>query len=146
MSPRRFLALLTRGLLTEMLAPSYAHARNVDLNEAAGRLDDALRDVRLLGGLQDGTWRALVAAKPAMGDDELLELVLRKLQKRRRFKPIRPKGPDEGRAAAVLVLADVAAQMATGDALSMLESEEGAKYLAAGFDVFGRHLAAEILR
>lgn len=146
MTPRRFLAILTRTVVAEMLTPSYAEARNVDLNEAALRLADATRDVRLLAGIQDGTWAGLREKKPKLEDDEILEFVLKKLERTKRFKAFKAPAKDQGGAAAVLVLADVAANMASGDAAALIDSADGARYLEAGFRAFGRHFANELLR
>jgi hypothetical protein len=146
MTPRRFLAILTRNVVAEMLTPSYAHARNVDLNEAALRLVDATRDVRLLAGIQEGTWLGLREKKPKLEDDEILELVLKKLERTKRFKAFKAPAKEQGGAAAVLVLADVAANMASGDAAALIDSADGARYLEAGFRAFGRHFADELLR
>jgi hypothetical protein len=145
-APRRFLALLTRGQLAEMLAPTYAALRNVDTNEAHARLEPALRDLRLIEGLQRETWRALRTAKTKLEEEELLDLVAKKLGKARRFKAAKAKGAGEGALAAVIVLVDTGAGVSSGEAFALLDTREGEALLERGLAILGDHLAAELLR
>src|SRR6185295_1042917 len=112
--PQRLKSLLTRGQLAEMVAPTYAALRNVDPNEAAERLTEALRDVPLIEGLQLETWRALLAKNPRLSEAELLDKIAAKLSKNRRFKPLKGRGPSEGALAAVTVAFDAAAGISAG--------------------------------
>jgi hypothetical protein len=144
--PRRLIAVLTRNLLAEMLAPTYALARNVDPNEAAGRLDDALRQLRLIEGLQRGAFEGLRDAKPHLDDEGLLDVVHKKLARAKRWQPLRPKAKDDAAVAAVVLLIDAGAGVATADAWGMIESPEGHRFLEHGFRVVGAHLAKELVR
>lgn len=145
--PRRLIAVLTRIQLQEMLTATYALARNVDPLEAAQRLDEALRHLRLIEGLQRGTFAGLRAAKPNLDDDALMELVLKKLGKKaKRWQPLKPKAADDAAVAAVILLVDAGAGMASADAWGMMESAEGARFLERGFAVIGAHLARELTR
>ncbi len=143
---RRLIAVLTRLQLTEMLAPTYALAKNLDPNEAAVRLEDALRNLRLIEGLQRGTFEGLRLAKPHLDDDAIMEVVLKKLSKTKRWQPLKPKAKDDAAVAAVTLLIDAGAGVATADAWGMIESEDGAKFLERGFLVVGAHLAKELTR
>src|SRR5947209_7941737 len=46
--PMRFLGLVTRTQLVEMLAHTYAEAKNIDPNEAYTRLETSLKQLRLI--------------------------------------------------------------------------------------------------
>src|SRR5688500_16061306 len=94
--PQRFRSLLTRGQLAEMVAPTYAELRNVDPNEAAELLIEALREVRLIDGLQRETWQALRDKQPKLDEAALLDKIAAKLTKGRRFKALKGRGPNEG--------------------------------------------------
>lgn len=145
--PRRLIAVLTRLQLAEMLSPTYALAKNVDLNEAAVRLEDALRNLRLIEGLQRGTFAGLRAAKSHLDDDAIVEVVIKKLgKKQKRWQPLKPKAKDDAAMAAVTLLVDAGAGVATADAWGMIESEDGAVFLERGFHVVGAHLAHELTR
>lgn len=144
--PRRFLAQLTRHQLAEMLAPSYAELRNIDVNEAHLRLEPALRSLRLIEGLQRGTWRGLEELKPNLGEDAILELVTKKLAKNKRFQPIKRKAAEEGPIAALTVLIENGAGISSGEAFSLLDSPQAEVLLEKGFLIIGRHLARELAR
>lgn len=144
--PRRLIALMNRPLLVEMLAPSYALARNIDVNEAAHRLDDATRQLKLMDGLQRGTWSALLAAKPDKDEEAILTAVEKKRAKTKRWQPIKAKEREDGGFAALILLIDVGAGVAAGEGWDMLESKEGARFLEKGFAKMGEHLARELLR
>lgn len=142
----RFLALLTRAQLTEMLAPTYAKLKNIDPNEAYTRLESSLRQLELIEGLQQATWDALAKAKPDLDDQGRVDLVAKKLSKTRRYKPVTVKSADEGAFIALSVLIDRGAGVGSGEALDLLETPGGQKLLARGFGLIGAHLAKELLR
>lgn len=144
--PVRFLALVTRKQLTEMLAPTYAKARNVDPNEAYERLESALTDMELLQGVQIGIWNALIAKKPKLDAAGLIELAGDKLNKRKQWKPMASTRTSEGPLAALTVLIDRGSGFGTGEAIGLLDTPDGARILKRGFELIGAHLAAEILR
>ncbi|MCK6550559.1 hypothetical protein L6R52_32275 [Myxococcota bacterium] len=145
--PVRFLGLVTKNTLSEMLAQTYAEAKNVDPNEAYQRLEVALKsDLRLIEGLQSATWRALVQKKPSLDDKALTEHVAKRLEKARRFQALKPKRADQGPLAALMVLIDQACGYSTGEAASLLYSPQGEQLLAKGFELAGNHLAHEMTR
>lgn len=144
--PTRFLGLVTRTQLAEMLAQTYAEARNIDPNEAYTRLDTALRNLRLIEGVQQGIWAALEAKKPDLAPAELVEAVAKRLSRPKKFKAVKAKSGSEGALAALTVLIDFGASVSSGDAMNLLESPQGEKLLREGFRIIGGHLAAEMLR
>jgi len=144
--PRRLIAMMNRHLLVEMMASSYALARNIDPNEAADRLDEAMRQIKLADGLQRGAWMGLMRLKPDLDEAALMERVQKKLSKNKRWQPIKAAAREDGAFAAVILLIDVGAGVAAGEAWDMLESSEGAKFLEKGFALIGAHLAKELLR
>jgi hypothetical protein len=144
--PRRFVAVLTRNLLAELVAPTYAAEKQVELNDAAEALIEGLRAPRVIEPLQRGTWAALVEAKPKLDDDAILELVERRLAKSRRFKAMTPKRTERPGLAAVILSIDEAAGLATQASAAILEAPEGQRFLTAGYLDLGRHRAAELLR
>lgn len=142
----RFLALLTRSQLTEMMAPTYAKLKNIDPNEAYTRLEGSLRQLPLIEGLQKATWDALADTKEDLNEEALVELVAKKLGKPRRFKPATVKTADEGAWIALSVLMDQGAGVGNGEAMDLLDTPGGQKLLKSGFGLAGRHLAKELLR
>jgi len=144
--PRRFVAVLTRNLLAELVAPTYASEKQVELNDAAEALIEGLRAPRVIEPLQRATWAALVEAKPKLDDDGILDLVERHLAKSRRYKPMAPKRAERPGLAAVILSVDEAAGLATQASAAILEAPEGQRFLTDGSMALGRHLAAELLR
>jgi hypothetical protein len=144
--PTRFLGLVTRTALAEMLAHTYADAKNIDPNESYSRLDTALHNLKLIEGVQQAIWHALIAKKEKLDDKELIEHLAKKLEKPRRYKAWRPKRNEQGPAAALAVLIDMGASVSSGEAVDLLYRPEGEKLLAEGFRLVGEHLASELLR
>jgi hypothetical protein len=144
--PVRFQGLVTRSVLAEMLSQTYAAAKNIDPNEAYGRLDEALKDLKLIEGLQQAIWAAAVGTKPKLGDSELVDLLAKRLDKAKRFKAFKPKRTESGPIAAWTVLVDAGSGYSSGEARDLLYTDEGEKLLATGFKLLGAHLAAEMLR
>jgi hypothetical protein len=143
--PTRFLGIVTRTQLAEMLAQTYATAKNIDPNEAYTRLDASLKQLRLIEGIQRGIWSALEAKKPNLSPQELVELVAKKLDKKK-FKALKPKRAEEGPLAALTILIDMGAQVSSGEAMDLLDRAEGEKLLREGFRIIGAHIASEMLR
>jgi hypothetical protein len=141
----RYLALVTRAQLTEMIAPTYAKLKNIDPNEAYTRLENSLRELELIEGVQRATWRALVE-ESELGDVQIVEKIAKKLMKPRKWKAATVKSADEGAYIALSVLMDRGAGVGSGEALDLLETPGGKKLLQSGFNLIGRHLAKELLR
>jgi len=125
------------------LVPTFAEAHHIDEEEAAQRLDAALKG-RLLGDLLDATWAALLGSTKRLDESGLLEKVATTL----RDRPQRP-----GRLAALtpgwsafLVLADLEAGTASDAVRRVLATDEGRKRALAGLAEVGRYLAAELSR
>ena len=141
-----YLALLTRTRLAQMLTETYAKARNVDPDESYARLDEALKSLRLISGLQNATWVAMQDIRPDLPPDKLVARAETALARRKNFKAFRIRRNEEGSFAAVTILIELGAGVSTGEALGLLESDEGEALLQAGFQVLGRHLAAVMLK
>lgn len=141
--PPRLSHLATRAVVVARLVPTFAAAHHIDEEEAAERLDAALKG-RLLGDLLDATWTALRGSTKRLDEAGLLEKVATTLHDR----PQRP-----GRLAqltpgwsAFLVLADLEAGTASDAVRRVLSTDEGRKRAAAGLDEVGRYLAGELTR
>jgi hypothetical protein len=144
--PVRFLGMMTKSVLAEMLAHTYATAKNIDPNEAYERLDVALKDLKVIEGIQQATWASVRAKKPSLDEAGILELLAKRLEKLKRFKAFKPKRAESGPLAAFTVLVDMSAGYSSGEARDLLYTEDGEKLLAAGFKLIGEHLAGEMLR
>ncbi len=130
-----------------MLAPTYASAKNIDPNEAYGRLEAALKNsLGLIEGVQNETWRSVLEAKPNLESDALLDLCSTKMSRRKAYKALKPQRKDEGAFAALTIMMDYGAGVSSGEALDLLESPEGQQMLQRGYKLLGKHLAQEILR
>jgi hypothetical protein len=144
-TPQRFLSLMTKNQLAEMLAPTYALVANIDPNEAYTSLEPALKDVDLISALQGSIWTALEREKPGT-PEAILDLVSKKLGKSRKFKAAKLTGKDEGAWVAMGLYLKLYAGVASGEAADLLETDAGQKLLERGFDLLGTHLAKELLR
>lgn len=144
--PLRFLGLVTKSVLAEMMASTYAETRNVEPNEAYERLIESLKDAKLISALQHGIWSAAVAMKPKLDDSELVDQLAKKVNRAKRFQPLKPKRTESGALAAVMVLIDMGSGYSTGEARDLIHTEEGEKLVAAGCKLVGKHLAGEMLR
>lgn len=140
-----YLGLVTRTRLAQMLTNTYAKLKNVDPDESYARLEDSLRDLRLIEGLQDAIWRALQAKRPNLTPEQLVARASKTLGRRKVFKPLRIRAADEGPWAALTVLIEFNAGFATGEAVGLLDTPDGEVLLQTGFDVCGRLLAQEML-
>lgn len=142
----RFLSLVTRTALPEMVAPTYAKLKNLDPNEAYERLTLSLNDTRLLEAIQLSVWRALDEEKAGMDEPALITHLEKRLKKAKRFKPAPQKRADEGAWVAVTVAFDRGAGVASGEAVDLLLSPGGQELWQVGLRRLGEHLAKELLR
>lgn len=142
--PTAFAALTTRVRLAEMLAPTYAQLRNVDVNEAYARLEEAFGQLRLIEGVRRGFWLALTEDEVGVEESKLVERLGRRMDKRQRYAAFKPSRRDEGPMAALTILMDEGAGLASGEAFDLLGSEDGQRMLESGFRVIGRHLAKQV--
>lgn len=129
-----------------MVTPTYAKAKNLDLNDAYVRLEDALRDLELIEGLQYTTWDALVANHEDETETQIVERVRKKLGKKKRYKAAAWRSKDDGAMVALAILIDRGAGRSSGEALDLLETDAGQKLLEQGFVLMGAHLAKELVR
>ena len=141
--PPRFAHLVTEPVLTARLAPSYAKAHNVDLEEARICLTTALHgDLR--DDLLEATWAAVRTRAPRFTEDTALEKIAASLGKRP-DRPGRVKEAD-ARWSAFWILVDLRAGTASDTARSVLESEAGQAKVREGLADAGRFLADELAR
>ena len=141
--PPRLSHLATRAVVVAKLVPTFAAAHHIDEEEAAERLDAALRG-RLLGDLLEATWTALLAGTKRLDEEGLLEKVATTLRDRPqrpgRLAPLTPGW------SAFLVLADLEAGTASDAVRRVLGTDEGRKRALDGLAEVGRFLAAELTR
>jgi hypothetical protein len=146
-TPQRFLSMLTKNQLAEMIAPTYALLATVDPNEAYTSLEPALKDVDLISSLQGAVWNALQKEKGGGApSDAILDAVSKKLSKPRKFRAAKVTGKDEGAWIAMGLYLRLYAGTASGEAADLLETDQGQKLLDKGFELLGTHLAKELLR
>jgi hypothetical protein len=141
--PPRLAHLATRAVLVAKLAPTYALAHQLDDEEAATRLDAALKGP-LLAQLLDAAWEAMKGRTRRLDDDGLLEKVATTLRER----PQRPGrvAPLSPAWSAFLVVADLHAGTASEAARRLMETDAGRQRGHEGLAEAGRHLAAELTR
>lgn len=141
--PPRLAHLATKKVVLAKLAPTYARAHQVDMEEALDRLDMALAGP-LMEDLLSSTWQALKATSKRPDEAALLEKVADTLADR----PQRP-GREAGLTPALsafMVLLDIRAGTAGDAARRVLEREEGKKMVQAGLGEAGALLARELTR
>jgi hypothetical protein len=141
--PPRLSHLATTPILVAKFLPTYMAAHQVDDDEAASRLERALKG-QLRERLLTACWDALTAQKRRLNDDGLLEKVAGSLADR----PLR-----RGRVAklspawsAFLVLIDIEAGTAADTVRRAMENEIAQQKAAEGIVEAGAHLAAELTR
>lgn len=144
----RFLSLVTRTALPEMIAPTYARLKNLDPNEAYTRLEAALANMRLLDQVQQAVWRGLESERAGMDEPQMVAHLEKRLSKKKgkRFKPVPFARKDEGAGIALTVAFDRGAGVASGEAIDLLESPGGQALFDRALELLGQHLAKELLR
>ena len=141
---RRLPHVVTRKDLVQLLAPTYARAREVDETEAAERLDRALASPGALEDLYGALGGALSAAKGARTtEDALIDKISARIAARR----ARARAAEATPAlSAVLVRLDLELGLAPESMRETLASPRGRPLLDAGYRELGAHLAKELLR
>ncbi|MHB8878823.1 MAG: hypothetical protein ACYC8T_34415 [Myxococcaceae bacterium] len=141
--PPRLAHLATRAVVVAKLTPVYGPSHNLDDDEAARRLDAALRG-GLLDELLASAWEAMVGTAKRLDEAGLLEKVAQTLHDR----PTRPgrKAAESSAWSAFFLKVDLAAGVASETAMRILETEQGKKVAAEGLKEAGRYLAAELTR
>ena len=138
--------MMNRERLTEMLAPTAAKLRNLRLDDAYHRVFEALRDPGFLVELQTSIWEGLEAERPDETETARLDRVEKRGQRPRRYKAATIRSSDEGAWTAFSIWLDQSANMASGEAVDLLATDEGQRILRRGQALIGRHLARELLR
>jgi hypothetical protein len=144
--PPRFVGTVTRHALAEMLAHTHAAQQNIDPNAAYLELETALADVRLIGGIQLAMYQAMLAARPKLDANALVELVGKKTDKRRSFRALKVARADQSALAALSIAIGSKSGTISGEAWDLLETAEGQKLLDRGLRVAGEGLALAILK
>jgi hypothetical protein len=141
--PPRLSHLVTDSVLIARLAPSYAKAHNVDLEEARISLTTALHS-DLRDDLLEATWTAVRDRAPRFTEETALEKIASSLGKR----PNRQGNVKESDArwSAFWILVDLRAGTASDTARSVLESPAGQAKVREGLADAGRFLADELAR
>lgn len=141
--PSRLAHLATRAVVVAKLVPTYANAHNLEEEEAASRIDTALRGP-LLEDLLAATWTAMLGGTKRLNEEGLLEKIAKTLQDR----PLRPGRPAELTPgwSAFMIQIDVVVGTVGDAAARMMEGEQGRKMAALGTAEAGAFLAKELTR
>lgn len=144
----RFLSLVTRTALPEMIAPTYAKLKNLDPNDAYHLLTTALSDMGLLEQVQQAVWRGLEQERAGMDEVQMVVHLEKRLSKKKskRFKPAMWRSAEEGAYVALGIAFDKGAGVASGEAVDLLYSPGGQELFDTGLRGLGLHLAKELLR
>ncbi|MBK8010037.1 MAG: hypothetical protein IPK13_01700 [Deltaproteobacteria bacterium] len=138
--------MMNRERLTEMLTPTAAKLRNLRLDDAYHRVSEALRNPRFLADLQTSIWEGLEAERPDEPEATRLDRVEKRGQRPRRYKAATVRPSDEGAWTAFSIWLDQSANIASGEAVDLLATDDGQRILRRGLALIGRHLANELLR
>ena len=142
----RFLSLVTRTALPEMLAPTYAKLKNLDPNEAYSRLEVGLGRMPLLDSIQQAIWRGLDEERAGLDEAQMVAHLEKRLEKKKRLRAASWRAADEGVWVAVSIALDEGAGVASGEARDLLASPGGQELLQKGLRKLGVHIAKELLR
>jgi hypothetical protein len=141
---KRLPHVLSRSDLARVLAPTYAKAAQVDVEEADDRLQRALAIQRIADDLYGGLSAALADAQGSRTtEDELIDKLSAGVQKRR--NRVRAADLTPGVSAAL-----VSINLELGYAPEMmrdaLRGEKGAALLQDGLRALGAHLVRELVK
>jgi hypothetical protein len=141
---RRLPHVLTRPDLVSLLAPTYAAARGVDLEEAGERLGQALAVPAALDDLYRGLSDALRAAQgPRTSEDALMDRISAGVVARRGRARAAEATPA---VSAVLVRLDLEIGLAAEPMRATLETPRARALLEEGLRALGAHLVKELLK
>jgi allophanate hydrolase subunit 1 len=141
---RRLPHVLTRADLARAIAPTYAKAASVEVDEALDRMERALASQRVVDELYAGVSAALVEAKgPRTSEDELIDKLSAGVQARRarvRAAELTPA------ISAVMVLLNLELGYAPEMMRNALQGEKGRALLQDGLRALGAHFLKELIR
>jgi hypothetical protein len=141
---RRLPHVLTRADLARAIAPTYAKAASVEVDEALDRMERALASQRVMDELYAGVSAALVEAKgPRTSEDELIDKLSAGVQARRarvRAAELTPA------ISAVMVLLNLELGYAPEMMRNALQGEKGRALLEDGLRALGAHFLKELIR
>ncbi|MGF1508310.1 MAG: hypothetical protein ACFB9M_02260 [Myxococcota bacterium] len=139
-------ARLTRERLSSLLAPTYARLRNTTPNQGFEALYAAFGRTELLVQHQQALSRALREARPHDDEAQLVARLDKKGARNRRFQAATASAREEGALIAWALSVDGAGGRASGEALALLETEEGRSLAARGCARVCSFGARELLR
>jgi hypothetical protein len=140
---RRLTHVLTHADLAALLAPTYAEAVDVDLDEALERMTRALASPGIADDLYQCVSAALSAAQGSRSENELMDKLGRSVPKRRG----RIKAATSTMAlTAVMVRINIELGLAPEQLRATLEGEKGQALLRDGLAALGEHLVRDLLR
>jgi hypothetical protein len=141
---RRLPHVLTRKDLARVVAPTYAKAAAVDLDEALERMERAVASDRIVDDLYAGLSAALADKKGLRTtEDELIDKLSAGVQKRRG----RVKAAEITPAlSAAMVLINLELGYAPEMMRTALQNEKGRALLDDGLRALGAHLVRELIK
>ena len=141
---RRLPHVLTRKDLARVVAPTYAKAASVDLDEALERMERVVASDRIVDDLYAGLSAALAEKKgPRTTEDELIDKLSAGVQKRRG----RVKAAEMTPAlSAAMVLINLELGYAPEMMRNALQNEKGRALLDDGLRALGAHLLRELIK
>jgi hypothetical protein len=141
---RRLPHVIARADLARALAPTYAKAAQVDVEEAEDRLLRAFASQRVLDQIYEGLSAALSQAKgPRTTEDELVDKLSAGVQARRgrvRAAELTPA------VSAVLVLVNIELGQAPEMMREAIQGGKGRALLEEGLEALGGHLVKELIK
>ncbi len=141
---RRLPHVVTRADLAVLIAPTYAQALSVDVEEAHDRLVHALDRPELADDLYRGLSEALREVKgPRTSEDALMDKLSAGVQARRSRVKAAPSTPA---LSAVLVRINLEIGLAPEPMRATLASDKGRALLENGLRALGAHFVKELLR
>jgi hypothetical protein len=141
---RRLPHVLPRKDLARVLAPTYAKAASVDLDEALERMERAVASDRICDDLYAGLSAALAEKKgPRTTEDELIDKLSEGVQKRRGRVKAAEITPS---LSAAMVLINLELGYAPEMMRNALQNEKGRALLDDGLRALGAHLVRELIK
>ena len=141
---KRLPHVVTRADLVVLLTPTYAARRDVDDDEAAARLGQALAAPGVLDDLYRGLAAGLATLQgPRTTDDALVDKLSKGVATRRgKVKP----APDTPAISAVLVRLDLEVGVVSEVMRATLDTPRGRAILDEGLRALGTHLVKELVK
>jgi hypothetical protein len=141
---RRLPHVLTRKDLARVIAPTYAKAASVDVEEALERMERAVANERIISELYAGLSAALAERKgPRTTEDELIDKLSDGVQARRGRVKAAQMTPA---LSAAMVFLNLELGYAPEMMRNALQTEKGRALLEEGLRALGTHLLGELIK